>query len=62
MFNWQKMKMKMKKLSTENQQLSVSGNATGINAFKIIKIVHTLPVKVIQQIFSILTTCQIFFT
>ena len=55
------MKMKIKKISTENQQLSASGKATGINAFKIIRIVHLLPLKAIHQIFSIITTCQFFF-
>ena len=62
MFNWQKTKMKMKKISSANQQLSAFGNATGINAFKIIKNVYPLPLKANHQIFSILTTCQIFFS
>ena len=43
--NWQKMKMKMKKISSANQQLSASGNATGINAFKMIKNVYPLPLN-----------------
>ena len=60
-FNWQIMKMKMKKISSENLQLSASGNATGISAFKIIKNVYPLPLKANYQIFSILTTCQVFF-
>ena len=39
-FNWQKMKMKMKKVSSVNLQLFASGNATGISVFKIIKNVY----------------------
>ena len=40
MFNWQKMKTKMKKVLSANQHLSASGNATGINSFKIMKNVY----------------------
>ena len=57
-FNWQ---MEMKKISSVNPQLSASWNATGISAFMIIKNVYPLPLKVNHQIFSIFTTCQIFF-
>ena len=60
-FKWQKTKMNMKKVSSANQQLPASGNATGINAFKIIKNVYPLSLKAKHQVFSILTTCQIFF-
>ena len=61
MVNWQKMKMKMKKISPTNEKLSASGNATGTNAFQIIGSVYPLPLKANHQTFSILTTCQIFF-
>ena len=52
----------MKKLSSENLQLSFPGNVTGISAFKIIKNIYSLPLKANHQIFSILTTCQILFS
>ena len=45
MVNRQKMKMKMKKISPTNQKLSASANATGTNAFQIIKNVYQIPSK-----------------
>ena len=62
MVNWKKMKMKMKNISSANQQLSVSGKTTGINAFQSIKNVYPLSLKENHQIFPILTTCHFFFT
>ena len=56
MVNWQKMKMKMKNISSANQQLSALGNATGTNVFQIIKNVYLLLLKANHQIISNLTT------
>ena len=61
-FNWQKMKIKKKKISSANLQLPASGNATEISAFEIFKYVYPLPLKANHQIFSILTVCQVFFS
>ena len=52
----------MKKVSSVNLQLFASGNATGISTFKITKNVYPLPLKANHQIFSMVTTCQIFFS
>ena len=49
--------MKIKKILSANLQLPASGNA-----IKIIKNVSSLPLKPNHQIFSIFTTCQIFFS
>ena len=61
MVNWQEVKMKITSILSTNQQLSVSGKATGINAFQIIRNVYLLPLQANHQIFPILTTCQLFF-
>ena len=61
MVSRKKMKMKMKKISSTNQQLSASENANGTNASQIFKNVYLIPLKANHQIFSILTTCHIFF-
>ena len=45
MVHWQKIKIKVKNISLANQQLSVSGKDTGINAFQVIKNVYPLPLK-----------------
>ena len=45
MVNWQKMKMKIKNISSANQQLPVSEKATGTNAFQIINNEYPLPLK-----------------
>ena len=52
--------VKVKNILSANQQLSVSENDRGINAFQIIKNVCPLPLKSNHQMFSIFTTLQIF--
>ena len=52
--------MKITSILSTNQQLPVSGKATGVNAFQIVRNVYLLPLKPNHQIFPILTTCQFF--
>ena len=59
MVNWQKIKIKLKNISSANQQLSVSGKDRGINAFQIIKNVYPLPLKSKKMSSDILNLCYI---